>query len=113
MSPERALPDDPPSGATMLPLLLLVAVDGVEMVLPLALDVLPLVEPCSAVFRFAPPLLPPPLPVPPLDPPSATPAATLAARPLVEEPVRASPPTAVPLELRPPASPPMTLFGPA
>ena len=87
MLPERALPVTPPTGATELPSALLVAVDGDVMLLPLALDVLPLVEPWRAAFRFAPPLLPPPLPAPPLAPPTATPAATDAARPLVEFPV--------------------------
>src|ERR1700682_2036277 len=114
MSPELALPVTPPTAVTTLPLLLLVAVDGEVMLLPLALDVLPLVEPWRAAFVLDPPLLPPPLPAPPLAPPTATPAATDAAKPLAELPVRASPPVESPLAVRLPlALPPLTSAGPA
>src|ERR1700681_3152506 len=114
MSPDCALPVTPPTAVTLLPLLLLVACDGEVMLLPLALDALPLVEPWRAAFVLDPPLLPPPLPAPPLAPPTATPAATDAAKPLAELPVRASPPVDSPLAVRLPfAPPPVTLFGPA
>src|SRR4030088_3317097 len=114
MSPERALPLSPPTTLTVLPLLLLVAVDGEVMLLPLALDVLPLVEPWRAAFVLDPPLLPPPLPAAPLEPPTATPAATEAAKPLAELPLRPLPPSDSPLAVRfPLALPPFTSAGPA
>jgi hypothetical protein len=113
MLPDVAAPVTPPIGVKLLPLALLVAVDGDVMLLPLLFAVLPCVDEIAPTVLL-PPLLPPPLPALPLepDPPIGTAAFTDTPVPVEASPPMFRLPDALPPPARPaarPASPPVWL----